>query len=100
MVRLQAEVALRAKTQVMELGEILVVPEQIHVIARAVRDGKVEEDVIPVWLVARESSSGGYSVVMRSDGSEFGLASPGFPSDRHLILCAWYGDLVSAFASM
>lgn len=100
MVRLQAEVALRVKNQAAELSAILVAPEQIYVMARTVRDGEVEEDVIRVWLVARENSGGGYSIVMRSDGAAFGLASPGFPSDKHLVLCGWYRDLVSAFASM
>lgn len=99
-VRLQAEAAPNIRNHGTELCKILVAPKQIFVIARTVQDGKAKDDVISVWLIAQENSPDGYRIVMRNDGSSFGLASPGFPSDKHLILCGWYGGLSSAFVSM
>jgi len=67
---------------------------------RHVIEGNIEDEVISAWLVGQEDSNGGYKIVMRDDGLQFGLASNGFPSDKHPILCGWYGNLHSAFAAM
>jgi len=53
-----------------------------------------------VWVVGQENSSNGYKIIMRDDGEQFGLASVGFPNDKHLILDGWYGSLLSAFLAM
>ncbi len=67
---------------------------------RTVRDGRVVDKEQFVWLVGREPVEDGYKIVMREDGLQFGLASSGFPGDKHPILAGWYGGLVSAFLSM
>jgi len=83
----------------LNLGRALIRPREISVIARQVENGRVRDEVIDVWLVAEESSDG-YKIVMRHDGLQFGLASNGFSSDKHLVLCGWYGDQRTAFLSM
>ncbi len=82
------------------LGEALVSPREIPVIERTVRNGKVSDRQEEVWLVGQERAHDGYLIVMRDDGLQFGLASPGFPSDTYPILCGWYGGLISAFRGM
>jgi hypothetical protein len=82
------------------LAKVLTVPRQIMVINRQVKNGKLNEEEQSVWLVGEESRADGYRIVMRENDSTFGLASTGFPNDKHLILCGWYGDLLTAFLSM
>ena len=82
------------------LKQALVLPQQIQVIERSVRNGKLKEQRIDVWLVGQEDSSDGYKIISRDDGLQFGLASKGFPSDPFLILTAWYGNLISTFLAM
>jgi hypothetical protein len=82
------------------LKQALVLPQQIKVIERSVRNGKFKEQRIDVWLVGQEDSSDGYKIIMRDDGLQVGLASKGFPSDSFLILTAWYGNLISTFLAM
>jgi len=82
------------------LKQALIPPQKISVIARLVERGKVKDQTVNVWLVGQESSGDGYRIIMREDGSAFGLASGGFPTDKHLMLVGWYGDLVSAFVNM
>jgi hypothetical protein len=82
------------------LEQALVTPERISVIARLVKGGRIQDQELNVWLVGQERSSDGYRIIMRDDGLQFGLASSGFPTDKHLVLVGWYGDLVSAFLSM
>jgi hypothetical protein len=85
-----------------DLRKTLVAPRAINLIARTVRGGTVEDEVIDAWLVLVEGpdSGEGYRIVADSTGSKFGLASKGFPEDRHLVLCGWYGDFMSAFEGM
>jgi hypothetical protein len=52
------------------------------------------------WLVGQEGTADDYKIVMREDGKQFGLASVGFPHDKHLILVGWYSSLLSAFLAM
>ena len=82
------------------LRQALVPPQRISVIARTVQDGRVKNQRLNVWLVGQEPSNDGYKIILRDDGLQFGLASSGFPTDKHPILVGWYGGLMSAFLSM
>lgn len=82
------------------LKQALVPPQKITIIERSVRNGKLKDREITVWLVGQEDSSDGYKIILREDGLQFGLASKGFPSDPHLILTGWYGGMRSAFLAM
>ena len=67
---------------------------------RKVESGRLNDEILDVWLVGQEDSTNGYKIIMRGDGKQFGLASSGFPNDRHLVLVGWYGSLLSAFLAM
>ena len=84
------------------LQQALVPPEPITVIERTVRDGRMVDRLVDVWLVLVEDakSGTGYRVVAAKDGSLFGLATKGFPGDKHLVLCGWYGDFVTTLQDM
>ena len=82
------------------LEQALVPPQRISVIARLVKDGQMHDQELNVWLVGQERTRDGYRIIMREDGLQFGLASGGFPTDKHLVLVGWYGGLVSAFPNM
>jgi hypothetical protein len=82
------------------LEQALVAPQRISVISRLVKDGRTQDQRLTVWLVGQEHSSDGYKIIMHDDGLQFGLASSGFPTDKHLVFVGWYGNLVSAFLSM
>jgi hypothetical protein len=82
------------------LKDALVAPRIISVIARHVKNGRVKEENLTVWLVGQENRSDGYKIVLRDDGSQFGLASSGFPQDKVPILVGWYGDLLTTFLGM
>ena len=84
----------------MNLEQALIAPEKISLIARHVKDGRVWDEEIHVWLVGQENRRDGYKIVLRDDGLQFGLASSGFPHDRYPVLCGWYGGLLSAFLGM
>ena len=82
------------------LEDALVAPRIISVIARNVKNGRVKDENLTVWLVGQENESDGYKIVLRDDASQFGLASSGFPKDKAPILVGWYGDLLTAFLGM
>lgn len=82
------------------LGKSLITPQQIVLLNRIVRDGKVRDEKLDAWLVGGEPEEDGYKLVLRADGRSFGLASTGFPSDGHFILVGWYGTLAAAFLAM
>jgi hypothetical protein len=82
------------------LGDALVVPRLVSVIARQVTNGRVEDATQNVWLVGQENRPDGYKIILCEDGSQFGLASIGFPDDRFPVLVGWYGSLMSAFHGM
>ena len=82
------------------LEDALVAPRKISVIARYVKDGRVREETLTVWLVGQENRPDGYKIVLRDDGAQFGLATSGFPGDKHPSLDGWYGDLVTTFLGM
>src|SRR2546430_5326263 len=85
-----------------DLREALVPPKRITVIERLVRNGKIHDRLVDVWLVLieQQKSASGYRIVASLDGSTFGLASEGFPSDRHFVLCGWDGDVFTTFEAM
>jgi hypothetical protein len=100
-VRLQAADDLRTiYCHGITLEQALVAPKKISVIARSVRGSKISDQQLEVWLVGLENSHDGYKIIMRDDGLQFGLASHGFPSDKHPILVGWYGSLRSACIGM
>jgi hypothetical protein len=82
------------------LQEAIVPPQRIVITARTVERGNVKDQQLDCWLVGQEDSCDGYKIILREDGSQFGLASRGFLLDKYLILTGWYGDLMSAFLSM
>jgi hypothetical protein len=83
------------------LANALVPPKALTVIWRATENGRLKDEELHVWLVGQEDSSpDGYKIILRDDGKQYGLASSGFPSDKHLILVGWYGSLLSAFMAM
>ncbi len=85
-----------------DLRRALVQPRPIKVIQRFIEAGRVRDSVIEAWLVLIEKPElgEGYRVVASEDGSTFGLASDGCAADRHLVLCGWYGDFMTAFLGM
>ncbi len=82
------------------LKQALLKPGAISVIVRTVCDGRTKDHVESVWLIGKEGPADGYMIVMREDGTQFGLASSGFAEDKHPVLSGWYGTLKSAFLSM
>jgi hypothetical protein len=82
------------------LEDALVAPRMISVIARQVKNGRVKDEDLNVWLVGQENRTDGYKIVLRDDGSQFGLASSGSPHDKVPILVGWYGDLLTTFLGM
>jgi hypothetical protein len=82
------------------LEQALVLPQRISVIDRVVRAARVTDQNLDVWLVGQEKQPGGYKIIMREDKMQFGLASPGFPTDKYPVLVGWYGSLTSAFLGM
>jgi len=82
------------------LEQALIRPQKTLLIHRQVQDGRMKDETLNAWLVGQENSTDGYKIVMREDGSQFGLASSGFPEDKYLILVGWYGSLRSAFLNM
>lgn len=85
-----------------DIRKALVSPRLIKVIQRLVKKGKIHDTLLDVWLILVENpaSGTGYRIVAASDGSKFGLASEGFPTDAHLVLTGWYGDFLTTFHGM
>lgn len=79
------------------LNNALVALRMIAVVERQIKDGRVKDETLNVWLVGKESQPEGYMIVMREDGTQFGLATEGFAGDRFPILSGWYGDLLTTF---
>jgi hypothetical protein len=77
-------------------------PRPIQVIDRSVLNGKLKDSQEQVWLVLEErpTEKDGYKIVFSERRGAFGLASPGFATDQHPILCGWYGDFPTTLAAM
>ena len=70
-------------------------------ILRLVRNGKIKDSTVVVWIVLRELPDGdGYIIFYDDDRDQFGLASNGFPDDRHPVICGYYGDFWNTFKGM
>jgi len=82
------------------LKQALVPPQKITIIDRLVRNGRLKDRQLDVWLVGQKNAPDGYRIIMGEDGLKFGLAANGFPTDGFLILTGWYGNLVSTFLAM
>src|SRR5262245_10511836 len=85
-----------------DLRRALVQPRKTTIIERTVENGKLRERTLAIWLVLveRHFPEEGYRIVMMEDKPIFGLASEGFPEDKHLVLCGWYGDFMATFQGM
>ena len=99
-VRREAEAHLSTVSHGITLAQALVRPQQIVLIDRIVRDGRVTDQELSVWLVGRERTDEGYMIVMREEDLVFGLAHGTLPSDEPPILVGWYGSLVPTFEGM
>jgi hypothetical protein len=88
--------------QGVDLARSVVSPTRINVIDREVRRGTNQDRVISVWLVLEEriKERDGYKIVFDEASRRFGLVSSGFSSDRHPVLCGWYGDFATTFEAM
>ena len=85
-----------------DLRRALVEPRKITLIDRTVKDGKLQDRTLTAWLVLVEDpdQEAGYRIVMKEGEPRFGLASEGFPNDKHLVLCGWYGGFMTTFRAM
>jgi len=81
------------------LNQALIPPRRISVTAHDVREGRVTNEQLEVWLVGQERDQDGYKIIMRDNGM-FGLAYKGLAVEERLVLMGWYGDLVSTFLGM
>ena len=83
------------------LRSALVKPSRTKMILRLVRNGNIEDSTLEVWIVLRELPAGdGYSIVYDDVCDQFGLASAGFPEDRHPMIVGYYGDFWTTFKAM
>lgn len=100
LVRIESAENLGAFNHSITLKDALVAPRLISVIARDVRNGRVKDENLTVWLVGQEKGTDGYKIILREDGSQFGLASHGLAHDKAPILAGWYGNLLTTFLGM
>jgi hypothetical protein len=85
-----------------DLKRALVAPRKITAIDRRVVRGQIQDEVVEVWLVLHENpeDSESYRIVYSEKRNCFGLATSGFPTDAHLVLCGWCGDFPNTLESM
>lgn len=83
------------------LRSSLVTPSQTQMILRVVRNGKLKDSTVDVWVVLHECPGGdGYIIFYDDARDQFGLASSGFPDDYHPVICGYYGDFWTTFNCM
>src|SRR5215472_4398786 len=83
------------------LGQVLCFSENFEALQRSGADQLENKDgqgFSKSCFLQRRTQ--GYKIVLRNDGSQFGLASNGFPHDKFPILLGWYGDLLTTFLGM
>lgn len=99
---IEEQVAPALPDQLQRLRQSLVEPRRTNVINRTVREGELRDSIASAWLVFEEDpvSGSGYKIVFDDEDGAFGLATRGFPQDAHLVMCGWYGDLLTAFVAM
>lgn len=79
----------------------LVTPSQTKMILRRVRNGKIKDSTVDVWVVLLESPEGDGYIIFYDDAlDQFGLASSGFPDDPHPVISGYYGDFWTTFKGM
>ena len=84
-----------------DLRSALVTATQTTMIFRSVRNGKINDSTVDVWIVLRELPDGdGYVMFYDYERQQFGLATEGFADDLHPVICGYYGDFWSTFKSM
>jgi len=84
-----------------DLRGSLVTPHKTKVINRIVRDGKISDSVVEVWVVLEEVKGGdGYTMFFDEKDGGFGLATKGFKCDPHPVICGYYGDFWTTFKGM
>jgi hypothetical protein len=85
-----------------DLKRALVPPRKVIVIDRTVVRGQVQDEEVDAWLVLHEKPEDprSYRIIYSEKRSCFGLATPGFPTDGHLVVCGWYGDFPNTLESM
>jgi len=80
------------------LRSAIVMPSQTKMTLQLVRNGKIKDTTVEVWIVLRELPEGdGYVIFYDDARDQFGLASAGFPDDRHPIIDGYYGDFWTTF---
>lgn len=84
-----------------DLRSALVPPVRATMILRLVRNGKIKDSTVDVWIVLRElSECDGYTIFYDDERDEFGLASNGFPDDPYPVISGYYGDFWNTFKGM
>lgn len=99
---IEEQVASALPDQLERLRQSLVEPRRTNVINRTVHDGQLRDSIASAWLVFEEDrvSGSGYKIVVDDEDGAFGLATRGFPPDAHLVMCGWYGNLLTALVAM
>ncbi|MCC9608725.1 hypothetical protein LOC68_08830 [Blastopirellula sp. JC732] len=83
------------------LRTALIKPTPTPMIHRLVRNGKIKDAIVDVWIVLKELPEGdGYLIFYDEDRNQFGLASKGFPEDRYPVISGYYGSFWNAFKGM
>ena len=83
------------------LRSALVTPSQTKMILQLVRNGKIKDSTVDVWIVLVERrDDDGYIIFYDDEREEFGLASAGFADDQQLVICGYYGDFWTTFKGM
>lgn len=83
------------------LRTALVMPSQTQMILRLVRNGKIKDSTVNVWVVLLERPDGdGYIIFYDDARDQFGLASSGFNDDQHPVICGYYGNFWTTFKGM
>jgi hypothetical protein len=85
-----------------DIARCLVPPVEIDIIFRRVRNGRISDEPLRVWLVLEERTGDRdcYRIVFNETLRSFGLVSAGFKTDPHPVLCGWYGDFLTALEAM
>ncbi|OYP32197.1 hypothetical protein [Rhodopirellula sp. MGV] len=88
-------------SHLINLRSAIVAPSQTKMILRLVRNGKIKDTTVEVWIVLRELPEGdGYIIFYDDARNQFGLASAGFPDDHSPVICGYYGDFWTTFKGM
>jgi hypothetical protein len=100
--RIEAEIGGRwsdSNLHGIDLRQCLVRPTLTKVIHQRVRDGRIHEELVEVWLVLEEKpiERNGYKIVFDEDSLSFGLA---WSSAPHPLLFGLYGDFITTMKAI